>query len=282
MTGRIWRRLTLLAALAYGITAAPGYADSGPGRVFEYQAYLGGVPVAAGGVEYVLGDGRYRLAFELRTEGMTSWFFPWTQTTTSQGVLPESATAGAVRVARHRSASIWRGAGRHMEIAWHDDVPRIESMEPARESDDHPDVPEEMTRGTLDPLSAVFAFGRGVGETASCSRTIAVFDGRRRYDMVGIDDGTEILKGGRTAPVEGEAVRCRFQLETIAGFPSNARVLDERRRLEGMAWFKQMAPDYPPVPVRIEMETGIGSLMLHLIGTKPSGSTAAAAGAEAG
>lgn len=73
---------------------------------------------------------------------------------------------------------------------------------------------------SLDPLSAVFLLGRtkgGKSEASLCQRTIPVFDGRMRYDLVLSHRKTVQVKNEGTARYTGPVVVCRVKYVPISG-----------------------------------------------------------------
>ena len=76
-----------------------------------------------------------------------------------------------------------------------------------------PVTPAQM-RGTVDQLAAYLALARHLAGRGSCALPLAVFDGRRRYDLSFTDLDPEILPG-----FAGPTRVCRMSRRRIAGFP---------------------------------------------------------------
>ena len=94
-----------------------------------------------------------------------------------------------------------------------------------------------------------------LAETGSCDAKVAVFDGKRRYDMTAADgDATD-------------GVECRVALEQIDGF--RAREKDSPRYPKTMTIrFGPVAEGFPPMPVEVTASNFFGLLTLRLIDAK--------------
>jgi hypothetical protein len=113
--------------------------------------------------------------------------------------------------------------------------------------------------GTVDPLTAILAIGHAVAETGSCRVKVPVYDGRRRYDLVLVDDGA--------APAPAALRRCALDMVKIAGFTSDR---DRPPRIEhGKVWIMPSPrPGVPPLPARIEFYSDWGPIIVQMA---PSG-----------
>lgn len=79
------------------------------------------------------------------------------------------------------------------------------------------DVPPELWRGALDPLTAFLQLRQDIANLEDGARdlTVPVLDGRRRYDMVGRVTGRERVEmAGR----QWDALRVELAIKPLAGF----------------------------------------------------------------
>jgi hypothetical protein len=121
-------------------------------------------------------------------------------------------------------------------------------------------VTPAMKRGTVDQLTAFLTLDRQVARTGSCALTVAVYDGRRRYNLQFSDlpsqEETQSVK-----PNIGTH-ECGMHRDAIAGF-----IEDSGRgegAYEGKLWYARPLADDLMVPVRMEFETEFGSVTGHL------------------
>lgn len=141
-----------------------------------------------------------------------------------------------------------------------------ESLTPQPPS--HPDrmpVTDADRRDVADPLSAVLIstkLGGGTFAASDCDRTLKIFDGRRRYNLV--------LSNGRVSKVEiergyrGPALVCGVMLEPIAGYRADSMVIKYVARRRNMElWFAPIAGTSIVAPVRVLMPTLVGTLKIE-------------------
>jgi hypothetical protein len=93
----------------------------------------------------------------------------------------------------------------------------------------------------------------------------AVFDGRRRYNLVLAHLGQDIIERNDYSAFSGAALRCSVKIERIAGFRRKPSRLKWRTSDGATLWIGQVFAKFPPVPVRIEMDTVLGGLRVHLV-----------------
>jgi Protein of unknown function (DUF3108) len=257
-----WAAWAIMLALGASLVMAPREARSQslPPASLAYTAYLGGVAFGAMAFDVALAEDAYALGFRMRTEGFLGWLLPW-----SQSVRASGEVAGGLRPRWLRSDGLWRGRARHIEIVFAPEGATVASADPAIDSEDRDPVPLEATRGATDLMSAIVEVARGLDQGLLCDRRVPVFDGRRRYDVLFAHGGPETLPQSAYAPIAGEATRCSFQFELIAGglrTASGTRLVapDAVSRV----WFKRVGHDLPPIPVRLETDTNFGTLVIHL------------------
>ncbi len=146
-------------------------------------------------------------------------------------------------------------------MTYADDGPPEVRAVPALGEDDRAVVPASARLGTVDPLSGIFDLLQA--EDGGCLGSVPVFDGRRRYDVVGTPMGQRVIPESSYTAYEGPADGCRLRIEPVSGF---WRKFDEESRYAGSlrVWTAPVAEDLPPVPVRVEAETGFRAIRVHL------------------
>jgi Protein of unknown function (DUF3108) len=131
--------------------------------------------------------------------------------------------------------------------------------------DDRIPVSEADRRGVTDPLTAMlFAAPPGEQNTlvpAHCDRTLPIFDGQRRYDLILSFKRTDSLKidPGYTGPV----LVCGVMLKPIAGYRADSmlvKYVGGQRDME--IWFAPLTGTGIIAPARLVMPTLIGTLEL--------------------
>jgi hypothetical protein len=100
----------------------------------------------------------------------------------------------------------------------------VELNEPPPEPDRVP-ITDEHRRGVVDPLTALLIHNAGVhGILApdACNHTLAIFDGRRRYDLLMSFKPIDHLA---KKEYEGEVLVCNVVLRPIAGHRANSAIM---------------------------------------------------------
>jgi hypothetical protein len=120
-------------------------------------------------------------------------------------------------------------------------------------------ISDEQRRGSLDPLSAAM-FAAFAGQSA-CDRTIPTFDGKRRIDVVLTKTGNDTAANTGMPAARGEAIVCTIHTRRVAGeFYDKVDETESERKRPMRMWFAQLDDSTMRFPVRLEAETGYGTI----------------------
>ncbi|MBY6263421.1 DUF3108 domain-containing protein [Azospirillum sp. 412522] len=236
-----------------------------------YRVFVGGVTALDVDATLELTGDRYRIAVSAVTGGTIGRLFSWRTESQSDG----RVQGEDLLPASHRQTSQLRGEPRNVTLTYGPQGDVSTSVTPPPESDDREPVPPALQRGTLDPLTAVLDLLVAVGANERCDRSLPVFDGRRRYDMVFSEVGRRIVDPSRYSVFSGVAQQCRVTYKPVAGY---ARSTSGGRfwQRSGPAdrppvdlWLAPVAAGSPPLPVRLETDSDFGSVVVHLTGVTP-------------
>lgn len=235
-------------------TRAP---DIGPMRL-DYTIYAGGLRALALDLRVATDAPGYRLQTQVRTTGFLADIVPFVLEAVTWGTL----TPDGARPERYVTANRWRDKAIRRVTMHYGDAPMpAVTAEPPPKADDRSVVPDGERRATVDPLTGIFdlLLARGAG----CAGTAEIFDGRRRYDISAKTAGTRQVDPGAYGVYSGTATLCRLSVETIGGFWNR---FDERKRYPDAVriYLADAVDGAPPVPVRIEMDTGYAAIVGHL------------------
>jgi len=119
--------------------------------------------------------------------------------------------------------------------------------------------------GVTDPLTALLIAEEDNGGTApnkeSCNRTLSIFDGRRRYDLLLSFKRIEDI---RDKPLAGRVLVCNVILHPIAGHRASSMItkyVADRRDIE--SYFAQIAGTNVLAPSRLMVPTLIGTMAVQ-------------------
>jgi hypothetical protein len=259
----------LLAGLlaAAGLAVAPGAVraesragDGAPPVGLAYKLYVGGLNALTFDTRVALQDGGYDIRLQARTSGWIGSLWPFVLEGRAGGT---RAAGGALTPERFATANVWGDSGkRWVRMAYPSaDGPPEVTAEPDPAKDDRAVVPAEARAGTRDPISAIYGLILGAGEV--CAGTHQIFDGRRRYDVSAENLGDARVPESSYAIYAGAATKCRIRIEKVTGFWEK---YESKRRYPDTVdvWLARVAEDLPPLPVRIETDTLVGALRVHL------------------
>jgi hypothetical protein len=226
----------------------------------RFEIYTGGFKALAIETRAAMEEGTYGIEASLKTTGVIDWILRFSQTVEGKG--QRGPTTSPLL---YLSDGTFFGTRRMSRLDYKADGDVAATLDPANEDDDRTPVPETMKRDTIDPMSVFAAFNRVAGENASpCSGKVPVFDGRRRFNLVFEDDGVGAVEKSQYTVFSGPALRCKVQMERLAGFQRNPRFNSQAPRIsilyvarfgEGAWW----------LPVRLESESSFGNVVGHLV-----------------
>jgi hypothetical protein len=205
----------------------------------------------------------YEMDVEMETVGVVDLLFSWRANQATRGAL----TSAQVAPQSFRSASEFRGRRQDIDLGYGPqglDRERVEgsTVDPSEREE----VPPELRRDTVDPLSAVVQVSRRLVAGESCAGTARVFDGVRRYDLNYEDLGERELEDDEK--FAGRARLCRATMVPIGGFwrPTD-REPDSLHHID--AYWAPPWPGADPVPVRLALEGSRGTLDVRLVEALP-------------
>jgi hypothetical protein len=150
------------------------------------------------------------------------------------------------------SESIRNGAGRRTRVDYRPDG--------TVDGGSTPPLPQPVAagslRGTVDNLTAYLQLERQLAKTGRCAMSVAVFDGRHRYDLQFTDAGKQTLTPTGGQNYKGDAIACHMR-RIDRGIPNDEQ---NEGASSGTLWYAQLIPGDVLVPVRMQMDTQLGSV----------------------
>jgi len=286
-------RISLLTCLALLSFTAPGQAaDVKPVAAMpimarplsaDYEVYVGGVHLLDATAYVNLVQQHYHMVARAQTVGMWNDIFPWETTVESEG----KAASEEIEPAHHKTMSAWKHKPQTVLLNYLPDG----RVEIAPESTDAPEPQDRLDAAlvnkTLDPLSGVLQLMAHYTTHDDCNDSTAVFDGKRRFDLLTEDQGVVHLRPSEMTVFSGEAHKCALRFKLIAGQPKDmesrtfwVNAKGRENRPPFTIWMGKLRPDLPPMPVMAETSSPFGYVMIYLkswrLDDKPRVSTLAA------
>src|ERR1700681_675397 len=199
-----------VACLPGGIAAAQGKLDA------RYTATLTGVPIGKGNWVIEIAEDQYTAAASGMTTGLLRVFANGNGSGASRGLVRGDSlipTTYASRIDNDKRVEELRivlSAGAVKEVS---------VDPPSPPNTDRTPLADAHRRGVADPMSARLLRVAGSGDPVSpeaCRRTIAVFDGRMRFDLTMSFKRIEKVQAAKG--YQGPVAVCGVQFVPLAGF----------------------------------------------------------------
>ena len=257
------RPLRLGLLLAVGLLAAAPTGLRAQGKLeARYTATLAGIPVGKGSWMIDITDTDYMAAASGVTTGLVRAFTGGEGRSAAHGTLhagqPVSSIFASTVASSHKTDEV------SLTVA--NGVVTEARVDPPLESGpDRVPVTDASRKGILDPMTASLLRAPGTGDPLTpeaCQRTLAIFDGRMRYDLQFVFKRMDHVKADKG--YAGPVVVCAVYFSPIAGFvPSRVaiRYLSKLRDIE--VWLAPIAGTRVLVPFRVQGPTPIGRMVLE-------------------
>jgi hypothetical protein len=258
--GNSMRLATILPWAAAAIVAVGAAPASAASLRAEYAISLAGLPIGTADLTADLGE-RYRMEVRARLTGLVGAITGGSGGATAVGSLTSNRPVPASYAVTSRTSSDQRTV--RMGLAG-GNVVTTEIIPPVEEKEGRVPVKDLHKRGVLDPVSALVmpAFGRGDPlDPSVCNRTLPVFDGAARFDIVlSYAETRNVERPGYTGPV----VVCNARYVPVAGHRpgrSGTRFMEENREIS--AWLAPVEGTRILMPLRISVKTMVGTSVIE-------------------
>jgi Protein of unknown function (DUF3108) len=254
-------RLGLMFAAA--LVAAIPTAVRAQGRLdARYSASLAGITIGKGSWVIDITDTHYLATAQGATTGLVRVFTGGRGTTAAHGTLQ----SGQPLASTYDSTIVTSKKTDEVRLTVDNGDVKDSRLDPPLETEpDRVPITEVHRHGILDPMTASLLRTPGSGDPLSpeaCQRSLAVFDGRLRYDLQFAFKRMDRVKAAKG--YAGPVVVCAVYFSPIAGFiPSRAaiRYIAKLRDIE--VWLAPIAGTRILVPFRAQGPTPIGRVVLE-------------------
>ena len=255
MTG-LRRCLLLLALLSLPL---PAGAASESQRL-RYFVWVGGAGVFDLTLGYSRDETTYEITLEGRLVGVPALFYDLAIAARASGAL----AGGRTLPARYRLEMLDDGKPEWLQLDYDaEGLPRRSTDPPLGDEGRQP-LSDDQLRDTLDPLGALLDLLLQGREAGPCQGRATVFDGRRRFDVTFSDLGAGSMSFTPYNAYSGPVRECRVTLRPRGGFRRSGRDLEAFPR-ELRLFVGEFGPDRLPLPVRIESDSALGVMVIHLV-----------------
>ncbi|HCM83011.1 MAG TPA: hypothetical protein DIS76_00410, partial [Rhodospirillaceae bacterium] len=232
----------------------------------QYAIYGGGMHLIDAELKIDVDKKHYDSTLTARTMGVIGKIFKWWNNVSSKG----NVEPRKLQSTQHISENSWMGDRRSVTLIY-DGKGGFEKKEtfPAPAAENREEVAEELTKNTQDVMSAALTLLQRVSLGENCNQTIAVYDGRRRFNLKFNEIQFEKLPEIRYGIYQGAARRCDMTIERVAGYWKKYQTEwteDGDAKMRVTFWLAPLTPGGPEVPVRARTYGDFGTVFVHLTG----------------
>jgi hypothetical protein len=256
------RTAIALAALVLGAVAS-GPAGAGGALEARYTVTFTGITLGQGVLVVEVSDEGYSAAGSAMVAGLLQMVTGGKGSAAARGliaggrVMPISYSGNSESKQRSQEVRLSGAAGTIKEVV----------VLPRRTGEDSDRVPltDEHRKNVVDPMSASIMPVTGDGDLTgpdACKRTLPIFDGEYRYDLVFTFERNDTAKDvkGYTGPL---AV-CRVEYRPVAGHRANrkqVKELSENRNI--FVWLAPIAGTRIVLPLRVSFGSKVGTFVVQ-------------------
>lgn len=228
----------------------------------DYAMTLAGLSIGAANLTGAFEDERYSLKLDGHLTGLVGALSGG-----SRGAATAAGTVAGGRLVSSGFAATGRSssAERTLQIGLSSgNVTAVQINPPFEDKPDRVPLGESDKRGVIDPLSALVAVpakGAGPLDAANCNRTIPVFEGTQRFNVVlSFAETKAVRKPGYT----GNVLVCNARYIPIAGHrPSRSAVQFMAENRDMSVWLAPVEGARVLVPLRIAVRTTLGMSVIE-------------------
>jgi Protein of unknown function (DUF3108) len=255
-------RLLLTAAMALIAFAAISPASAQGRLEARYIASLAGIPIGSGRWVIEIADTHYSAEVNGSTTGLLHAFTGGEGSTIARGTLNAGRTVSSIYAATISTSKKTEEV--HLTTS-NGDVKDFKVEPPPDADPERVPITEAHQHGILDPMTASLMRMPGNGNPVSaeaCQHTLAIFDGRLRYDLQLAFKRMDRVKADKG--YAGPVVVCAVYFSPIAGhIPSRAAVKYIAKQRDMEIWLAPIAGTRVLVPFRAQGPTPIGHAVLE-------------------
>jgi len=264
----------LIIALAFWSTKESRAAQAiplPPPIVVTYDVYVGGVHLVRADILFEKKATKYHTRVQAFTYGFWHKVLPWDTLLESNGRIVKDHFVPIV----FHNRDIWRSKPKVTNLRFTKNGDVTPSFDPP--DTDNPNkreiVTAEQRHGSLDPVTALLQMLGNIAVEDSCAITVPVFDGKRRFDITGSDQGSDDIDEEDYSAYSGSARLCNADFKMIAGEWKDRKPTrfwqksdDETGRDPFQIWLARPKPELPELPIVLESSSVLGRIMVHMSG----------------
>ncbi len=257
------RKSCLLLMLAAALNAAAPAVAQAQGKLeARYTVTLAGIPIGKGNWTVDITDTHFMAAASGGTSGLLRAFTSGKGSSSARGTLQAGQPVAVI----YASTISTSKKSDEIHLTINNGIVKESKLEPPLDTDpERVPITDEHRKGILDPMTASLMRTPGTGNPLSqeiCNRTMAIFDGRMRYDLQLAFKRLDHVKADKG--YDGPVVVCAVYFSPIAGYiPSRSAIKYVSKLRDMEVWLAPIAGTRVMVPFRAQGPTPLGRVMLE-------------------
>jgi len=238
-----------------------------PPITVTYDVYVGGVHLMTADVFFQEQAARYRARVLGHTYGFWYKVLPWNTILKAEGKMRGDRFIPSEFYTRdewnHKPKSTWLHFKKNGDVTAAFDPPNTDT--------NREEVTAAQRRGSLDPVTGLLQLLVHVAVHKDCNVSVPIFEGKRRFDIIGSDNDTEAIDDGDYNAFHGTAQVCNAEFTMVAGEWKDKirdqfwkRDKGENAREPFHINLGAVDPTLPELPVRLESPSVWGLIVMHL------------------
>jgi hypothetical protein len=265
---------TLIVFFSYPALAYSSVLNQQHDFTLQYGVYGGGFQALSISIHFEFTGKTYCTTMNAKPYGVLGHLLPWAGWYTTTGhirnktLIPQS----------HEKQSAWRDDKSHLRVTYDAMGKLIRQERDERENGKTHTSVEKIDptfhKDTIDILTSVLNMLAKGSDLNNCNNRDSVYDGKRRFDMVFTDKGTDTLQKTKYNIAQGTVRKCQLELKPLAGFTGKPRgfyKIQEQGRALGqlpLVWIAPMWQNGPMAPVKLMLKSDYGAVFVHVQGVK--------------
>lgn len=232
-----------------------------------FDVYVGGLHLIEATIDYRPTKTNYVAVTQAKTYGLWGRMLEWHTELSSQGRI------GYDRFwpQQFSMTDVWKNKPKTTRLVYEKSGLVRTEFDPPNNDKNREIVTDEQRKGTYDPVAGLMQMLAHVAMHNQCTLTMPIFEGKRRFDVIGHDAGYDVIDSQGYGFYTGKARRCTTDFKMIAGewkdrAPSKfwQRSETEEGRDPFTIWLAPIGPKGFELPVRLESASLFGLIVVHL------------------
>jgi hypothetical protein len=255
----------------HAVAAAPKLAPSLipllPPILTTYDVYVGGFHLVTSSIWFEERNNAYHVVVQASTRGFWRRILPWNTVLDGRGLIDGKRLVPKEFFTRDE----WKHKPKITKLHFDGKGNVSPEFDPPNADENREIVTDEQKRGSLDPITALLQMLAHVAVDKTCATPVPVFDGKRRFDIIGRDSGHDTTDPEDYGVYKGTARLCEADFKMISGEWKDRehtkfwqKTEKEAGREPFQIWLASPEPGLPEMPVRLETGSIAGLVVIHL------------------